>query len=97
MKHFTLLLLLFLATTATAQFLQDKPGKQTFEGYFDFHYIEDEGKIYLQVDKLNEEFLYVQSLSTGIGSNDIGLDRGQLGNEVVVEFVRSGEKLLLVH
>ena len=95
MKHITLLLL-FLATTATAQFLEDKVGKQTFKGYFDFHYIEDEGKIYLEVDKLNEEFLYVQSLSTGIGSNDIGLDRGQLGNEVVVEFVRSGEKLLLV-
>ena len=36
------------------------------------------------------------SLSSGIGSNDIGLDRGQLGNEQVVHFKKAGQKLLLV-
>ncbi|MBT8312246.1 MAG: DUF5117 domain-containing protein, partial [Flavobacteriaceae bacterium] len=38
----------------------------------------------------------VYSLSSGIGSNDIGLDRGQLGNEQVVYFKKAGNKLLLI-
>lgn len=79
-----------------SQFLNEKKDKQSFAGYFNFHYVESEGKIYLEVDKLNQDFLYVQSLSTGVGSNDIGLDRGQLGNEVVVYFEKAGEKLLLI-
>ena len=49
-----------------------------------------------EVDKLDTEFLYVNSLQAGVGSNDIGLDRGQLGDERIVKFVRSGPKLLLV-
>ncbi len=35
-------------------------------------------------------------MSAGIGSNDIGLDRGQLGNERVVYFSKTGNKLLLI-
>ena len=41
-------------------------------------------------------FLYINGLSAGIGSNDIGLDRGQLGNERVVHFTKMGNKLMLV-
>ena len=45
---------------------------------------------------LDKEFLYVNSLAQGVGSNDIGLDRGQLGNERVVKFQKAGNKLLLI-
>lgn len=69
---------------------------EKFEGYFDFFYDDKNDKIYLQVDDLEKDFLYVYSLSSGIGSNDIGLDRGQLGNEQVVYFKKAGQKLLLV-
>ncbi len=69
---------------------------QKFEGYFDFFYDDSNDKIYMQIDDLEKEFLYVYSLSSGIGSNDIGLDRGQLGNEQVVFFKKAGNKLLLV-
>lgn len=78
-----------------AQFLNSKE-VQTFEGYFKFYYEEASDKIYLEVKNLDQEFLYVNSLSTGIGSNDIGLDRGQLGNTRVVKFQKAGNKLLLV-
>lgn len=67
-----------------------------YEGYFDFYYEESTDKIYLKVEKLNNEFLYINSLASGIGSNDIGLDRGQLGNERVVYFKKAGNKLLLI-
>ncbi|BFP42922.1 zinc-dependent metalloprotease [Flavobacteriaceae bacterium GF1] len=69
---------------------------QKFNGYFNFYYDDGSDRIYLQVDDLEQEFLYVYSLSSGIGSNDIGLDRGQLGNEQVVFFKKAGQKLLLV-
>ena len=42
------------------------------------------------------EFLYQSSLPAGIGSNDIGLDRGQLGATRIVRFERSGPKVLLI-
>ncbi len=66
------------------------------EGYFNFYWDESAGKIWLEIDKWETEFLYVNSLAAGVGSNDIGLDRGQLGRDRVVKFVRSGDKALLV-
>ena len=66
------------------------------EGFFTFWWDETEGKIWLQINKLDTEFLYVNSLPAGVGSNDIGLDRGQLGSDRVVKFIRSGNKILLV-
>jgi Met-zincin/Domain of unknown function (DUF5117) len=67
-----------------------------FEGYFNFFYDTKQDKIFLLIDKLEEEFLYISSLAAGIGSNDIGLDRGQLGGEKVVKFTRVGPKVLLI-
>jgi len=69
---------------------------QGFKGFFNFNYNEKEDALYLTVKELNKEFLYVNSLSAGVGNNDLGLDRGQLGDERVVYFSRSGNKLMLI-
>ena len=97
MKHIVLLVFLCGSILGNAQFLSKKTDLKPFSGFFNFHYSESEGTIYLEVPKnrLEEEFLYVHSLRTGLGSNDIGLDRGQLGDQAVVKFVKSGNKLLL--
>ena len=71
-------------------------GMEKFPGYFTFYWDARAGKLWLEIDKWNTEFLYVESLPAGIGSNDIGLDRGQLGNSFVVRFDRTGPKVLLV-
>jgi len=78
-----------------AQILNKKDLK-SYEGFFDFYYEESTDKIYLKVESLNKDFLYVNSLASGVGSNDIGLDRGQLGNERLVYFKKAGNKLLLI-
>lgn len=65
-------------------------------GYFPFYWDAKTGKIWLEIDKWNLEFLYLESLPAGIGSNDIGLDRGQAGRSHIVHFERSGPKVLLV-
>jgi hypothetical protein len=75
----------------------DKSKLSKKEGFITFYTDEDKGKIYLEIDKLDHEFLYVNSMPAGIGSNDIGLDRGQLGRTRIVEFRKAGNKLLLVH
>ena len=69
---------------------------QKFPGYFPFYWDAKAGKLWLEIDKWNSEFLYVGSLPAGIGSNDIGLDRGQLGQAHIVRFERIGPKVLLI-
>ena len=61
-----------------------------------FSYNNDSGKIILEINKLDSEFMYINSLSRGVGNNDLGLDRGQLGNSRVVYFTRRGNKILLI-
>ncbi|MDB5153994.1 MAG: hypothetical protein JWR54_2745 [Mucilaginibacter sp.] len=71
-------------------------GLTKYTGYFNFYWNEKTGQIFLEADKLNNEFLYVNSLPAGVGSNDLGLDRGQIGDTRIVKFVRIGNKVLLV-
>ena len=70
---------------------------QHYEGYFDFYYQDSNGKLLLAIENLDEEFLYTNSLATGIGSNDIGLDRGQIDSGREVKFERHGNKIFLKH
>jgi hypothetical protein len=50
----------------------------------------------MEIERFNAEFLYQVSLPTGVGSNPIGLDRGQLGSTSIVFFERTGGKVLMV-
>ena len=67
-----------------------------YEGFMNFSYNNDSGRIILEINKLDSEFMYINSLSRGIGNNDLGLDRGQLGNSRVVYFTKRGNKILLI-
>lgn len=110
MRYYFFLMITFLFACTTPKNLpttqiETKPkaiaekvkSMQKFDGYFTFFWDEKEGKIWLEIDTFDVEFLYVNSLPAGIGSNDIGLDRGQLGQERVVKFSRFGDKVLLTH
>lgn len=91
--------LLFINTQAqnNASKIADKTkNMKRYDGYFTFWWDNNTGKIWLQADKLNQEFLYVNSLPAGLGSNDIGLDRGQLGSSRIVYFHKVGKKLLMI-
>ena len=95
MKNLLQLFTFLLFTTSFSESILDKE-LEKFEGFFNFYYDNSTDKIYLEVTELNRDFLYINSLATGIGSNDIGLDRGQLGNERLVSFQKAGNKLLLI-
>src|SRR5262245_50081093 len=66
------------------------------EGFLNFYWDPNAGKIWLEIDKPDSELLYFTSLPAGLGSNDIGLDRGLLGGERIVKFSRVGRKVLLI-
>ncbi|NNK20236.1 MAG: zinc-dependent metalloprotease [Flavobacteriaceae bacterium] len=82
--------------TTLGQITEKLKDFQKYEGFFPFYHDPASDKVFMEVKDLDKEFLYVYSLSSGIGSNDIGLDRGQLGNEQVVYFKKAGNKLLLI-
>src|SRR5918995_5808525 len=71
-------------------------GLQKLDGLFPLYWDARAGTLWIEVPKLDTEFLYVTSLSAGLGSNDIGLDRGQLGGEHIVAFRRVGTKVLMI-
>ncbi len=71
-------------------------GMKKYTGYFDYYYDEKQDKVFLVIDKFDTEFLYIESLTAGVGSNDIGLDRNQLGRDRIVKFDRRGPKVLLL-
>ena len=95
-----LALLLLVSSVVSAQKLPTIEEKtkdlKKQEGFFNFYWDENAGKIWLEIDKLETEVLYVTSLPAGLGSNDIGLDRGLLGADRVVKFNKVGRKILLI-
>jgi hypothetical protein len=71
-------------------------GLQKLDGYVPLYWDAENGKLLMEIERFNAEFLYQVSLPTGVGSNPIGLDRGQLGSTNVVFFERTGPKVFLV-
>ena len=99
MKKLIFLIFIFLSLNVFSQipnlseFISDLDKK---EGYLNFYWDDNKGKIYLEIKNLNQELIYINYLSAGIGSNDLGLDRGQIGGTRIIKFVKMGPKILMV-
>jgi len=101
MKQVLFILLLCVAPLWAQNKTEDKSlagkiaGLQKIDGYMPLYWDAASGKLWLEVTRFNQELLYQVSLPAGVGSNPIGLDRGQLGQERIVYFERIGPKVLL--
>jgi len=71
-------------------------GMQKLDGYFPLYWDERTGGIFLEIPRFNQDFLFAIGLAAGLGSNDIGLDRGREGGGRLVAFHRVGPKVFLV-
>jgi hypothetical protein len=71
-------------------------GMRHMPGFLPLHWDEKNGRLYLEIPQLNADMLYFDSLPYGTGSNDLGLDRGQVSAAKLVRFERFGPKILLV-
>ncbi|MDU0114120.1 DUF5117 domain-containing protein [Psychrosphaera aquimarina] len=94
-KFFGFILLLVSGQLMAKDITSFTKGMKEGKGFFTFYYDENKDKVYLDVDKISQPFLFQSSMPQGIGSNDIGLDRGQLGDTRIVQFERYGNKVLL--
>ncbi|WP_431213516.1 DUF5117 domain-containing protein [Puia sp. P3] len=64
-----------------------------FEGFYTFYYEDRTGKLFLEIDRFDREFLYFTSLPQGIGNG--GAERGQ-ASAVIVKWIRAGAKVFLL-
>ena len=71
-------------------------GLKKIDGFYPLYLDEAGGKLWLEIPKLDTEVLYSTGLATGLGSNDIGLDRGILTGSRIVKFERAGPRVLMV-
>ena len=71
-------------------------GMQSLPGFIPLFWDAKKGKLWLEINKLDTEILYYPSLAAGVGSNDIGLDRGKVGESHVIKFQRSGNRILMI-
>lgn len=81
--------------TATPSIAEKTAGMRKLDGYFPLYWDEKAGHLWMEVARTDSEVLWVSGLATGLGSNDIGLDRGQIQDERIVRFRRVGPKVLL--
>ena len=66
------------------------------DGFFPIYWDESGGRLFVEIPRLDAEVLYATGLATGLGSNDIGLDRGISTGGRIVKFERSGPRILMV-
>jgi Met-zincin/Domain of unknown function (DUF5117) len=71
-------------------------GLKKIDGFYPLYWDEAAGRLWLEIPKLDTEVLYSTGLATGLGSNDIGLDRGILTGARIIKFERAGPRVLMV-
>lgn len=87
------------ALSAQTPTIADKTkGLIRMDGFVPLYWDASTGKLWLEIPAAlkDQELLYITGAPTGLGSNDIGLDRGQISRERIVRFERYGNKVLMV-
>ena len=97
-----LTLLLAVAVPATIQ-SQARPTIEQrtaqlrkLDGFFPLYWDANAGQLFMEIPRFNTEVLHLTGLAAGLGSNDIGLDRGQTQGSRIVFFERVGQRVLMV-
>ncbi len=77
--------------------IEDRTGSmKKIDGFFPVYWEERSGQLFLEIARFNAEVLLSSGIASGLGSNDIGIDRGALAGSRIVFFERVGPKILLV-
>jgi hypothetical protein len=71
-------------------------GMRKLDGFFPLYWDEGEGQLFMEIPGMGEEVLHIAGLAAGLGSNDIGLDRGVLQGSRIVKFERVGPRVFMI-
>ena len=80
----------------TPSIAEKTAGLRQIDGFFPLYWDAAGGRLWMEIPRLDTEVLYISGLAAGLGSNDIGLDRGQLHDSRIDTFERVGPKVLMV-
>ena len=75
---------------------QHTEGMTQMDGFFDLYWDNANGSLFWEISELDTEFLYQISMGSGLGSNPVGIDRGQLRGTHVLAAKRIGPRILLM-
>jgi hypothetical protein len=77
--------------------IEDKTAAmKKLDGFFPLYWDERAGQLWMEISRFNTEVLHSTGYGAGLGSNDIGVDRGALAGSRIVIFERIGPKVLMV-
>ena len=101
----TLLTMALAASTAAAQrqadagelpSIEEKTASmELMDGFLPMYWDDAGGRIWLEIREWDSDVLHASGIGAGLGSNDIGIDRGQLAGSRVVRFQRVGPRILM--
>jgi hypothetical protein len=82
---------------AAVRTIEDRTaGLRKLDGFFPLYWDSTAGQLFMEIPRFNIEVLHLGGLASGLGSNDIGLDRGGLQGSRIVRFERVGPRVLMV-
>ena len=85
-----------VAQDATPTIEDRTVGMDRMDGFFNIFWDDGTGSLFWEISALDTEFLYQISMGSGLGSNPIGIDRGQLRGTHILEARRIGPRILLM-
>ncbi len=71
-------------------------GMQKIDGFLPLYWDSDQGRLWMEINRMHSEMIHIAGFGAGLGSNDIGIDRGALAGSRIVKFERIGRKILMV-
>ncbi|MCU1244762.1 MAG: Glutamyl- and glutaminyl-tRNA synthetase, partial [Acidobacteria bacterium] len=84
------------ATPAPSTLAAKTARMQKIDVFVPLYWDAENGKLLMELSRFGEEMIYQVSLPAGVGSNPIGLDRGELGATHIVRFDRIGPRVLMI-
>ena len=89
-----------LSATQTANLpsiAEKTEGMESIDGFLPLYWDEDRGQLWMEIPELDLEMIHFSGFGAGLGSNDLGLDRGALrGGTQIVKFERVGLRVMMV-
>jgi len=82
--------------TALPSIAEKTAGMQKIDGFLPLYWDDDVGRLWMEINRLDNEMIHIAGFGAGLGSNDIGIDRGALAGSRIVKFERVGRKILMV-
>lgn len=71
-------------------------GMERMDGFLPLYWDADLGQLWMEIPQLDMEMIHFVGYGAGLGSNDLGLDRGALRGSRIVKFERVGRKIMMV-